>query len=1817
MNSWRPHPENTCIDGFKFWPMCNLFTLLFPLWYDVNEKVFLRPLSISDLEYLHRELEEQSEEFYEMEHEPLMNQQSYLFHLAVKIYNSENDLDIIESQIKNYLQFMQMEIQSELDHQIRQVLCRFYSDTDWKILQSELESLVDGYPLLEGTVLGARLNDVLSVKSDSETSEPSKFSDTEYLSQRSDNIQVLFKTLSLERHYKEKLTLQDALVIRQEIEENEQCTKLEQLPMFILQKVMMHDYQSGILPFQRQPNSKSPNQRKPDDSCSSDDDSVTDSDSDTDSDDDDASDAQPLNVHPMDVLLALLHCSDNFLRQDLLTRMSTCQLAIPLLLPDPFTNELTLSLWAMRSIVKEWKCIDSNSGKAISNECHIVNQPTPIVSFYRFGKSQSSKSKVLNFVISNNLHYPFSNFDSRSTKRLLMDGLVELCWFLPAGKPNDPFPKVITFANLRGDARQHSKQTEFLSRVSFMNFVLLTADDLDEKGLEILHELAKAPGGLVLIFSKKPIKDGLELLHKTITKKQYSKVKLSNQGVDDITTAIRGKIKQKLSACEGSHLRNLTHYTKVAHDVGINVDEDHPDCVQGRELADSIQQALTKSSSRSKSMNKIFPLQSGKLWHDWARQDKEKHRHLSIGAIGVEQFNAQKQDEKQRIRLQQLSVLECSESVIHSFILSLLKYTGNIRKYFLQWLKFFLDNISQETLQDQYQAQRHKYKTSTEGLDNHKYSLGVASSIGLEHFLRELGQVYEAVVEQKEKVSPELSDKISRLPQAAAELLLLGYPLELMDGCAACVPLKWVCAVLGKLRARLWDAHLFVLSVLGLQGSGKSTLLNTMFGLQFKVSVGRCTRGAFIQLLPFSDTLKKRVNCDYLLVVDTEGLHSPENTSLETQKHDNELATFVTGLADVTIVNIMSETPGEMENILQTAVHAFIRMKNVQLNPSCQFVYQNVGTMMAQVKGIAGRGIFREKLDKMTKAAAKEEQSGGMYAVFNDVIKFDDEKDVWYFPNLWDGNPPMARVNPGYSESALKLKSRLINLAETKGNQCSFSTFEARIQDLWHAVLNENFVFSFKNTLEIIAYKRLDAAYAKWSWTFQLRMIKWEQEAENVIGNTTDSQELEDLQKNLIYELPSKVSDIHTQLHKEMNKFIKEHEQRDILVQWQCRTELRLNDLRREQETLAITQCNMLVSNQNALAKAVAIKTKHLEELLLKVLQLVPNNKERQVSDSELEEMFDQKWAERITEFKSITVFESDPGIETSVQKCLRELLGADEYMLNPKLTSKSLRERALEQQVALEFKVIEGTHITTKAWSLRKPLTLNVNAQNLKAAQEATDTFLATARQYLESKRMCYYHPCFCHEMLDNLLQAITAKEEIPFTSEYKVDMALTLCGYALTEFEKMADDFRKKNNPIERLEQEMKTPLFLLFKSQYHQIAKEKMAAAILCNLLTKPIRYAVVRSLSHKLVDRMKQDHNYFCSKRSLKGKILCDLAEKGSFDDYVIYLNNVKDSIQVWLKHYTEEYCEQKEGGRRKLVVLADEELKLLVTQISEKAEQVTKSLTTALVARTDAEQGNHDATSDIQLWLHDFHDKLRKDLTVDLHGIQKVVGATIELKDFNYKFFTEELRAGLRMLQVDEAISMESSYRKPYNILSEALIGCCEECPFCKEQCESTDPRHHGKHFIELHRPACLGGMKGFHHELKLDVCNSLVGSTKYFKNPHYYPPDSDEYIYWVDLSFSRAHGPGSNWKFQAYSDYQDIYQDWEIPRDCSKEVSSYWKWFVATYTRQIVAHFGAKPTQVPNDWKTLTKQTVVESVNECYNLDGHEEGFQLVSVTSF
>ena len=114
----------------------------------------------------------------------------------------------------------------------------------------------------------------------------------------------------------------------------------------------------------------------------------------------------------------------------------------------------------------------------------------------------------------------------------------------------------------------------------------------------------------------------------------------------------------------------------------------------------------------------------------------------------------------------------------------------------------------------------------------------------------------------------------------------------LVDGESNMVNMQWIKATLKSLEEQLPSSkgkRIFVLSIMGVQSSGKSTLLNIMFGIQMKTSVGQCTRGVNIQLIPVSE----RDEYDYILLLDTEGTRAPEYWGLPgSEKRDNQMARF-------------------------------------------------------------------------------------------------------------------------------------------------------------------------------------------------------------------------------------------------------------------------------------------------------------------------------------------------------------------------------------------------------------------------------------------------------------------------------------------------------------------------------------------------------------------------------------------------------------------------------------------------------------------------------------------------------------------------------------------------------------------------------------------------------------------------------------------------------------------------------------------------------------------------------------------------------------
>ncbi|XP_073687781.1 interferon-induced very large GTPase 1-like [Garra rufa] len=923
-------------------------------------------------------------------------------------------------------------------------------------------------------------------------------------------------------------------------------------------------------------------------------------------------------VHPMDVQMAVFHYADGFLKQLMVNKLSQCQYALPLLVPDPFTKQIDFPLWTFRQINKSWKVKNTNN-ESISQMQPICKAQTPMVSFFRFGSVSSSKSLLMNSLI-NEKHNTFfhRNCPGSSTSRVLMDGVVEIAWYCPSGKNTDKFTECVAFCNLHGDAEEHEKQLQILTEMATVNVVLLSQLDRNDKSTTMIQNLYRNRKPLICLFTE-------DMSPLTNTRIGKYKIGLKGKNQSAVSEELRKAINTCISSSGPSFIFRLEDVSKCSD---LRVDEEADDeCRKGREAAQQMM-SLLKNKKLTEIKESFLPCQ-GKLWHQWCQKNKELHRPQ---AVNIESKLSKKHTKMNKIRQEQYDS-EVSE-FINLFINHINSHNAN-KMYFLKWLGIFLDEYTSKDISVLHHKYDEKWSTFVKLRKNHDQYEQLTTELeciseklqavtfGLEHIMREIGQIYESCSAVK-KNKKDLQLNFSSLPGLAAEIMITGFPLELMDGDAAHVPLIWISAVLDELIQKLGDKRVFVLSVLGIQSSGKSTMLNAMFGLQFAVSAGRCTRGAFMQLVQVSDELKAQMNFDYILVVDTEGLRALELAGRSTRHHDNELATFVIGFANLTLINIFGENPSEMQEILQIIVQAFIRMKNVKLNPSCMFVHQNISDVTAGEKNKEGRRRLQETLDEITKLTAEVEVCD--IKCFSEVIKFDVQNDVKYFAQLWEGSPPMAPPNPYYCENVQELKECIISHV-SNSDVIMLKDVKIRVKDLWEALLNEQFVFSFRNSVEISAYRKLETKYSKWSWSLRSAMLDIENKLYNEIENEAIYEvEENDLQKELL-----KTSE---EVKKSMSEFFEKDTDAALLSQWKTSSEVKIKELQENIVMETMKNLNTIIQLRG-LKKKIDIQRTHHENILCeKSKELALKLKEKTNDEETLKKEFASFWEQ--TEIKEI-----------------------------------------------------------------------------------------------------------------------------------------------------------------------------------------------------------------------------------------------------------------------------------------------------------------------------------------------------------------------------------------------------------------------------------------------------------------------------------------------------------------------------------------------------------------------------------------------------
>ncbi|XP_057605715.1 interferon-induced very large GTPase 1-like [Hippopotamus amphibius kiboko] len=1644
-----------------------------------------------------------------------------------------------------------------LSKEVVHVLTKVGADHDWENLEKDLRLLIDGD--YEATISSLQMDEVRKqLKSlfhgKKEPHEAHKNEDNKWEVIENGAFLELLQRLGLEHYYPKKMSRANFhLIYKTSVYNTQPCSERE-LPFYFLQKLLMLDYGLRYLIIKDNENTEkqvypsSSNQEKeafdPYEDLFEDSNSLTSPSA--------ATNARPY-IHPMDIQMAILHCADDFARQYILVKLAICQFALPLLIPNPCNAQIEFSLWSLRQIRRSWQ----QAGKSAKEEKdNYKNQQmcrvsTPIVSFIRVGNGFSaSKSQIMNSLLSNRKHNVFFHRHCKGSSRdcLLMGGVVEVTWFCPVGEDEDRFDKCLTFTNLHGDAREHEKQLAFLQEVSSLIVVLMSTSDDNKENRKIVRDLCQSSKPLICLLDDK---------EKTMTNNSGPRVRIGIRSrneaelVEELTTVIRRLLQLSDTAL------SLENCARVARRQGLFIDEDQRDCKEAKEKAE-ILMVLLREMKISQIKEKLLPLQ-GKLWQHWCKKDKELYHLREKGNRSIEQHKSETETEKQIIRCQQLRKAFPLNDLMRS-VLEILQNPSetHTKLYFLQWLSVFLDDLTAGHLEKLNEKKKalwalvHKEKqeapksSSLKGWQNEIEAVSREISdctLGIEQLLREVGQIYEAL----EEASSMQDTLYLSLPHIAAEMMLSGVPIELMDGDASYVPLRWVAAVFDKVAEKLGNKRLFVLSVLGLQSSGKSTLLNALFGLQFTVSAGRCTRGAYMQLLKVNETFTEELGFDFVLVVDTEGLRAPE-LSNKSQIHDNELATFVIGLGNLTLINIFGENPSEMQDILQIVVQAFLRMKHVKISPSCLFVHQNVGEVTVKDQTMEGRRRLEQRLDEMTATAAEEEQCSDITR-FSDVINFDVNTHVYYFAHLWDGNPPMAPPNPRYSHNVQELKSRILVTAqqESRGSIMKISDVKFRVQDVWRALLNENFIFSFRNTREVMAMSKLETMYNYWTWELRSHVLSLQDQLMNQIQNG----KIQILKTNT---LEAPVTEKYEAIKQELEKYFNEDPDSDVLVQWKGNFENKLRILKDALILDSQRKAKELIHLKKNQEKLDNKKSGYEKELLEKSRKLALTLKGTKLSEEELREKFNPLWKTWVYDVASNHPPLPEPAIEVDSENTLLEY-----FKKEKDITS------ILEKNSGENFEINYDEHIKmNKKW---KCIAMALEAQDKVSINITTDHIISKFNETINNicRQKHDYNPSYFHKILtiiDEEVKSAPTQQRYTFTRKYEIDLSLCLFRRASVKFKEMHKAFKRANDPVNYLEGK-KDDFFMSFKIACQGATSIKTFVDFLWHKLTPAISNTVRKNMTRKIAGDMRATCPAFNGNRvNLEKHILISLAEEENFDNYWQYLHNPELFFKNYIANHIIRYCSDERNKKMKNFLKID-------------LDDIKNAILSAIHASTEIAK---DKSSPVSEWLDLFCDHLGNNLIFPRKDLISIEHQEIRDIEFLKEAMSKALDAEMERVEPNcLCMLVEEMVPEIQKMLSEHLCGCWKQCPFCRAICTNTIPTHDGDHSVPFHRPQAVNGISWYKTDhFVIDCCTSLVAS--------------DCLLVLRD-----------DWKIP-YKNYRQAggkYATWSITPDTSTQ--PYWKWFVCHFRSKLEEKYHQRfigKGEIPHAWYKIRKQDVLDDLKK-------------------
>ncbi len=915
-------------------------------------------------------------------------------------------------------------------------------------------------------------------------------------------------------------------------------------------------------------------------------------------------------------------------------------------------------------------------------------------------------------------------------------------------------------------------------------------------------------------------------------------------------------------------------------------------------------------------------------------------------------------------------------------------------------------------------------------------------SLGLEHFLREMGLIFELT-----HISPGSgSHNVLRLPSLAADLLLYGIPLELMDGDASNIPILWLSCVFAELKRRLPQEHCRarVLANLGVHDARNAEILSALFGVKFPERRKRSTRGVYMITLCLPENLRKDMECDYLLLLDVEGL------CLDKKGHmlikDNEMATVAAGLSDVLMQNISAHVGPEFETSFSVIINALLRTKECGTMPICQLLLQDEG-----FNSVLQASQLRRVSDILqTETGDRRAANADYHYARTTSTSINCVKGPWNNLSL---NEP---IDAEYSKALLNLKQNLFGALRrcvAKSEARGLPEFVSRLSDVWDAVRAESFSIGLQNTDTALAFSLLCTERSQWEESFLETMDSWLMGATKKIFATKEKALDGTIQNGLLGELKDEAKEkVKTEVDNLRSK-VEAHFMKDNFKMNTFKPVLMSNmdDLQERVTEEIMQKLESVNENHCSSTQLKNFETLQEKEQESKLQTLIENSKSTKVllQDAELEEEFEGIWN------KILSNFDFRPSETDDITARVTNIL--KENLLSRGLQKHMKKLEDIGQNQTTTFHVYDE-HFGYRS-RLKHMFEDNNRLQKLEAQQVASN-IVEEYNQFVADKSSspADFSDSYITELLDKVEKTLREKS-MEIRSAFEVDLKVHLCNAACQDFQKLHDRYAKDRELLTCISAS-KTRYLAEFIYRFRKRDQcQRMAQAFTSMVIKPTVLDYIYKTLGMRIVEEIQGKAPQYQSQRAFHQSLLEELIEEDCFEDFQEYLHSYDNfrskKIQETVVAHLSESANLDKWRQQRLGEIVGK----IAAAVSETAE------------------GTNGVLSDTKPLLE------RVCLTLERDGDVDVSRASLDGPLFSIttewdRFVTclMELLAAMRLdlaqefsQKVDVSHFLQSLPTQPSDYLFNKVRGCDKQCPLCSAPCE-LGGRGHEVHRAVLHRP---------------------------------------------------------------------------------------------------------------------------------------------------